>query len=479
MKRLIIFLMVISLIFLSVASNVFAVTYANVGPTTDFDGDVGVPAGSAYYINGVLLALTDITTEDLLDKAMLKPSQDWGEVSVSAAGDMEIDDDVITTDHFTHSIDWGEIKTIADGTLEIDADVIDIDNFVHSADLGDIKVNAGGTAIELDDDVVDIATFVASADLGEIKVNVSGDAIEIEDDVIGIAHFIHSEDLGEIAVNVGGTAIEIEDDVVDKATFADEDWGELTVVTNVVTIDDDVIGAEHFATQDWGDVNINVGVAEVQDLTITGEAAGDILYRNSSNWVKLAADAGKYLKSGASAVSWDVPIFAGNHVLHLMDLDAASTAYVHAAITGTGASQDISTAITNPDYGRNTTITTTNNAAPSGNVTITGNLADGTTAQTDVITIVAGSTALGVKAFVTVTNINVPAGVTAADTVAVGIGDVIGIPNSINAENDIYNKTVDGVNEFDEISGNANTTNNTLDCGTIAQNEDITISYHQ
>lgn len=479
MKRLIVFLMVISLIFLSVASNVFAVTYANVGPTTDFDGDVGVPAGSAYYINGVLLALTDITTEDLLDKAMLKPSQDWGEVSVSAAGDMEIDDDVITTDHFTHSIDWGEIKTIADGTLEIDADVIDIDNFVHSADLGDIKVNAGGTAIELDDDVVDIATFVASADLGEIAVNVGGDAIEIEDDVINIEHFVHSADMGEIVVNADGTALEIDEDVIVKANFADEDWGELTVSTNEVTIDDDVIGAEHFATQDWGDVNINTGVAEVQDLTIAGEAAGDILYFDGSNWVILAKDQDKYLKSGASAVSWDDPVFAGNWVVHFMDLDAASTAYVHAAITGTGGSQDITTEIINPDYGRNVTVTTTNNNSPSGNVTITGNLTDGTTAQTDVITVSPGGTASGVKAFVTVTNINVPAGIPAEDTVEIGIGDLMGIPNSINAESDIYNKTVDGVNEFDEISGNANTTNNTLDCATIAQNEDITISYHQ
>lgn len=422
MKKLIILLMIVSLIFLSVAPSVFAVTYANVGPTTSFDGDVGVPSGKAYYINDILLALTDITTTDLIDKAMLKHTQDWGEISVSGTGEMEIDDDVIDTSHFIHSIDWGEIKTIADGALEIDVDVIDIDNFVHSADLGEIAVNVGGTAIE------------------------------IEDDVINIEHFVHSADLGEISVNVGGTAIEI---------------------------DDDVIGAEHFATQDWGDVNINVGVAEVQDFTIASEAAGDVLYFNGTNWVRLAKDAGKFLKSGASAVSWDTTAWAGNLMIHFMDMDAAATAYVHAAITGTGASQDISTGITNPDYGRNITITATNVGPPSGNVTITGNLADGTTGQTDVITIVAGSTASGVKAFVTVTNINIPAGVTASDTVEVGIGDLVGIPNSVDAATDVYNKTVDGVNEFDEITGNVNTTNNTLNCATIVQNEDITIYYHQ
>lgn len=474
MKRLIIFLMVISLMFLSVAPSIFAQSYANVGPTTDFDGDVGVPAGKAYFIGDVLLSIDDITTEDLILKADFG-DEDWGDLSVSGNA-VTIDEDVIDKANFADE-DWGEL-TVLTNDVTIDDDVINIEHFVHSADLGEIKVNVGGTAIELDDDVVDMATFVASADLGEVAVNAGGDAIEIEDDVIGIAHFIHSEDLGEVAVNSGGTAIEIEDDVIDKATFADEDWGELTVSTNEVTIDDDVIGAEHFATQDWGDVNINGGVAEVQDLTIASEAAGDILHFDGSNWVRLAKDEGKYLKSGASAVSWDEPVFAGNYVLHLMDLDAASVTYVHAAITGTGASQDVTTAITNPDYGRNVTITTTNVTSPSGNVTITGNLADGTTAQTDVITIIAGSTAEGVKAFVTVTNINVPAGVTADDTVEVGIGNLIGLPNSINAESDIYNKTVDGVNEFDEITGNANTTNNTIDCDVIAQNEDVTIYYH-
>lgn len=475
MRRLIIFLMVVSLIFLSVAPSIFAQSYANVGPTTDFDGDVGVPSGSAYYINDTLLSIDDITTEDLILKADFA-DEDWGDLSVFT-NVITIDEDVIDKANFADE-DWGEL-TVLTNDVTIDDDVINIEHFVHSADLGDVKVNAGGTAIELDDDVVDMATFVASADLGEIAVNAGGDAIEIEDDVIGIAHFIHSEDLGEIAVNAGGTAIEIEDDVIDKATFADEDWGELTVATNNVTIDDDVIGAEHFATQDWGDVNINAGVAEVQDLTIASEAAGDILYFDGSNWVRLAKDQDKYLKSGASAVSWDDPVFAGNWIVHFMDLDAASTTYVHAAITGTGGSNDVSTEITNPDYGRNVTVTTTNNNSPSGNVTITGNLADGTTAQTDVITVTPGGTASGVKAFVTVTNINVPAGIPVEDTVEIGIDDLIGVPNSINAESDIYNKTVDGVNEFDEISGKANTTYNTLDCSTIAQNEDITIYYHQ
>lgn len=55
-----------------------------------------------------------------------------------------------------------------------------------------------------------------------------------------------------------------------------------------------------------GDVAISAaGLFTVTDLTITNEAAGDILYFDGTNWIRLAKDSGKYLKSGASAVSWE------------------------------------------------------------------------------------------------------------------------------------------------------------------------------
>ena len=37
--------------------------YVNVGPTTYFDGDVGVPAGYGYYINDVLLTYSDVNAQ--------------------------------------------------------------------------------------------------------------------------------------------------------------------------------------------------------------------------------------------------------------------------------------------------------------------------------------------------------------------------------------------------------------------------------
>ncbi len=48
------------------------------------------------------------------------------------------------------------------------------------------------------------------------------------------------------------------------------------------------------------------------DLAIASQAAGDVLYFDGTNWVRLAADTGKYLKSGASAVSWDTPTGTGD-----------------------------------------------------------------------------------------------------------------------------------------------------------------------
>lgn len=45
--------------------------------------------------------------------------------------------------------------------------------------------------------------------------------------------------------------------------------------------------------------------------SITG-VAGDIIYFNGTNWVKLGKDANKFLKSGASAVSWDTPAGGGS-----------------------------------------------------------------------------------------------------------------------------------------------------------------------
>ena len=61
-----------------------------------------------------------------------------------------------------------------------------------------------------------------------------------------------------------------------------------------------------YATQD---ANI---VDTAFQIEIPSQATGDVLYYDGEEWVRLAADAGKYLKSGASAPSWDTPAGSGD-----------------------------------------------------------------------------------------------------------------------------------------------------------------------
>ena len=161
--------------------------------------------------------------------------------------------------------------------------------------------------------------------------------------------------------------------------------------------------------------------------------------------------------------------------MHFQDLLTADTDGIHAAITGNGASQDITTGITNPDYARNVSITVTNINSPSGNVTITGLVRGVST--TDVIAISAGGIAYGVKAFDTITNINIPAGISASDTVTVGFSDKIGLSNPITATGDVFKKKVNNADKTSELSGNVNITYHTVDCATIVANEDMEIRY--
>ncbi len=115
----------------------------------------------------------------------------------------------------------------------------------------------------------------------------------------------------------------------------------------------------------------------------------------------------------------------------------ASTNYVHRAIAGSGAEQDTTTQITNPDAPRNISITTTNNAAPSGYIRVEGTNARGD-ADSEKIAIVAGGTAYGNKAFATITKLTIPAGVSPTDTVEIGVSDKLGLTYPIQAATDVY-----------------------------------------
>jgi len=166
---------------------------------------------------------------------------------------------------------------------------------------------------------------------------------------------------------------------------------------------------------------------------------------------------------------------------HFQDCLALSTTTVHAAITGTGAEQEITTAITNPDVPRNISIT--NSANSTGDVTITGVDAKGNSITED-ITIVTGGTAYGDKAFATVSKITILAGVANPDTIEVGVSDKLGLSNIIYATGDVYKVKVnnaDATGQFD-MAADVDVTNGTLDmssltAGAIGAGDDITIYY--
>jgi len=163
-------------------------------------------------------------------------------------------------------------------------------------------------------------------------------------------------------------------------------------------------------------------------------------------------------------------------ILHFQYVRAADDDYIHAAITGTGAEQEVTTEITNPDVSRNASMKTTNVATPSGVVKLEGVNNLGQSAE-ESITIVAGSTVYGNVAWATLSKITIPAGVSASDSVTVGISDKIGLITAIDNVDNVFKKKVNNIDGSNEISGNVSKVYHTLDCATIEANENITIWY--
>jgi hypothetical protein len=381
MKKIIILLISVLLIFFCVGLNVFAVpTYGNVGPTTNFSEDVGT--SGAYYINGTLMDLEDIGTAGLITEAMLK------------GVDGPADEEILTYEVTTGDFEW---------------------------ELPD-ELFAAGTGLTWNGDHV---------------------TLDVDD-----AYLLNNGDIGTGVYDFGGAdSFEIPNKNADPAVA-----GQILLDTTVANMTNGALAYYDGAS-----------IRYVVDL-----AAADIWSANGYA-VKYDSAADKFYM-GADNTS------AGNFVEHFMDLKAASAAYCHAAAAGDGNGNDITVTV-NPDIPRNVSITTTNVDTPDGDVTITGVLANGG-ADTEAITISAGAIAYGVKAWATISKYNIPAGVSAQDTVSLGISDKIGLANAFSAEADIYKKHVDGIDESDEISGNGNTTNGTLNCATILANEEVTVWYH-
>jgi hypothetical protein len=124
---------------------------------------------------------------------------------------------------------------------------------------------------------------------------------------------------------------------------------------------------------------------------------------------------------------------------------AATATYVHAAVTLGAAAQDVNTSITNPDFPRNVTVKG-NASGIAGNCVVTGTNIRGETI-TDTIALSGSSEVAGVKAFKTVTNVNMPAKTNGSgDTVSVGMGVKFGLDRKM-VEASVIDAYADGVRE--------------------------------
>lgn len=168
--------------------------------------------------------------------------------------------------------------------------------------------------------------------------------------------------------------------------------------------------------------------------------------------------------------------FIGQRVIcqHFQDLKIAAVDGIHAAITGNSAIQNITAGITNPDYARNASITSSAGAA-AGDVRIVG-VVRGKNDYED-LAINAGGITFGNKAFDTVTIIIIPASLDAPETVTVGFSDIIGLSNPIAIVGGVFKKKVGNIDETHEIAGNVSAVYHTLDCDTIVLHEDMEIRY--
>jgi len=419
-RKLIVFL----IMFLCITSSVLAVAYVNVGPTTEFTGNVGTTGN--YYISDVQIAYTNVTG------ALGVTMANVGTTAINASLIADSADD---TDLGSATYEWRNIYVGTAGKIYM------------------------GTSQEIALEVTDANTLAITA---SAAVVLSG-GLTVTGALLPAAASTHS---------IGSATFEWADLYLDDTGYVYFGIGQDVHIQRT--------GANTMTITASGGVTFSAGVSVsgtlalgANNITMSG-SIGVTGTRVTKGWFTDLEISNVPTVGGVAMTAIYAPL--GNYFLHLMDVDAADVDYVHAAIVGTGASQDINTGITNPDYGRNITVTST--AGSVGVVTITGTTVDGTTSATDAITIVDGGTASGVKAFVYVSNINVSSALISPEEVTIGIGDIIGLPNPISEEADIYMKTVDGAEEYGEISGNANITYNTLDCSTIVQNEDITILYH-
>ena len=149
MKRL----LIVILVCLMLPISAFAITYGKTGENTNFNGDVNIPSGNKYYINGTALAVGDITgaaasgaNTDITSilNAALYVGRD-GDNQIKFASDNTIVFEVNNTDTLqiisTGTLDLQQNCILLDDTLGTDHDysgIIDSDTVGESVVFGDL-----------------------------------------------------------------------------------------------------------------------------------------------------------------------------------------------------------------------------------------------------------------------------------------------------------------------------------------------------
>lgn len=216
---------------------------------------------------------------------------------------------------------------------------------------------------------------------------------------------------------------------------------------------------------------VNTLGSAIDTKTITGGVAG---------FVNLVAGRRYYAVGTVNAIEKHVA-FTADAAASLEIVSAAlgspalgTTTAVHAAVTDNGSPRVVTTAITNPPTPRNVTATAggTNTDIKAISVTVKGTNAEGDpiTEVLPAFTVDTAGTVVGSKAFVTVTEIDIPAHDGTGATTAVGLGAKLGLGSKLTRDS-VLNAYLAGVREGtrptvvidnDEVEKNLVTLNSAL-----------------
>jgi hypothetical protein len=180
------------------------------------------------------------------------------------------------------------------------------------------------------------------------------------------------------------------------------------------------------------------------------------------------------------------PLYSGRIFERLLTaVLAASTTRCHAAVTSNGSTQNVTTAITNPDVPRNVTATAGGTAGDikAIQVTVTGTNERGETISETLpaFTVDTAGTVTGSKIFKTVTAISIPTHDGNGATTAIGYGSKLGIGDTLSV-NSVIAAYLGGVKEgtAPTVAVNATTLeSNSVTLNSALNGSDVKVHYYQ